>query len=243
VHGRDAIIHAAAQVSVQASVQDPVNDARQNVLGTVALLTAAARAGVESFVHISSAAVYGMPVRLPIDESHPTRPLSPYGASKLASEAYARMPVKGTHTLIVRPFNVYSSRQDPTNPYSGVLSKFAARIKAGEPPVVFGDGSQTRDFVHATDVAAWLVRATESLPFDSGTCVNLGTGRETAIKALANTFLTAAGMERAPLTAPPLQGEIPQSVADCSLARKAGFRPTVGVEEGVRELLTESCKA
>ena len=127
----DVVIHLAAQVSVENSWNDPVYDAENNVIATINLLKACSDYGVDRFVYISSAAVYGNPQYVPIDENHPKNPISPYGVSKLTGEYYCRVFSDRIHTVIVRPFNVFSARMDPNNPYSGVIAKFIYRVKKG----------------------------------------------------------------------------------------------------------------
>jgi len=148
------IIHAAAQVSVVKSVEVPKFDAENNIMGTINLLEYARKHDVEHFIYISSAAVYGESKYLPIDEEHPTEPESPYGLSKLTGEKYALLYHKlyGIKVASVRPFNIFSPRQDPKNPYSGVISIFVERAKKGLPLIIHGDGEQTRDFVNIEDV-------------------------------------------------------------------------------------------
>lgn len=245
LEGVDSVVHCAAQISVQHSIEDPIDDASHNVEGTINLLEAAREAGLAGrFVNVSSAAVYGSPEHVPVDETHPCRPLSPYGASKLAAETYAELydRLHGLETVTVRPFNVYSPRQDPDNPYSGVISVFADRIRDGKPPIVHGNGTQTRDFVHARDVAGWLVDLAEPdgpEPLDGWRALNLGTGRETSILELAETMIEASDEsgELEPVHDDPRPGDIDRSVADRSRADKLGLEPSVPLEAGLKEML------
>jgi UDP-glucose 4-epimerase len=233
-----AVVHCAAQVSVPRSVADPVTDASHNVVGTVTLLQAARHAGAKRFVNVSSAAVYGTPLHLPIDESHPAVPLSPYGASKLAAEKYVGVfaALHGLETATVRPFNVYSVRQDPSSPYSGVLSLFGARVRAGQAPLVHGDGSQTRDFVHAEDVARWLV-ALATRPTPGPTTVNLGNGQATSILDVARLFMRAAGLAGEPIRGEKRVADIEHSVADVGVLRGLGLPARRTLTEGIMELV------
>ncbi|HWG89773.1 MAG TPA: NAD-dependent epimerase/dehydratase family protein [Candidatus Thermoplasmatota archaeon] len=241
MQGCDAVIHCAAQISVQGSIEDPVGDASHNITGTITLLESARRIDIKRFVNVSSAAVYGNPQALPIAESHPTLPLSPYGASKLAAEGYARMfhLLHGLETVTVRPFNVYSVRQDPSNPYSGVMSKFAARTRNRESPIVFGDGAQTRDFIHAQDVASALLEAASlASPIPAGATINLGSGREVSVADLAALFIKASGhLGLKTVHAPPRSGEIQRSIADVTLARKYGLTSQIPLERGIQTLM------
>ncbi|MCK5310402.1 MAG: NAD-dependent epimerase/dehydratase family protein, partial [Thermoplasmata archaeon] len=127
--GKDAVIHTAAQVSVDRSVSDPIMDAKDNILGTINMLEAATKTMTKQFIYTSSAAIFGNPVKIPLDEEHPTRPLSPYGVSKLAGENYtfAFQESYGLKATSIRPFNIFSPRQDPQSPYSGVITKFVER--------------------------------------------------------------------------------------------------------------------
>jgi UDP-glucose 4-epimerase len=182
-------------------------------------------------VYISSAAVYGEPQRLPIDENHPTRPLSPYGLSKLAGEQAAQMLAPGA--AILRLFNVYGPGQ--TGPYAGVVSKFIERAKRGLPPVIYGDGTQTRDFIHVADVAQFV-----EIILDRGAAgvFNVGTGRAVSIRELAAVVMRLAGLGGEPLYGPPRAGDIKHSAADVSKARALGWEPRVPLEEGLRRLWT-----
>lgn len=236
--GVDAVIHCAAQIDVQASIKDPAADASTNVLGTINLLQACADSGVSRFVNVSSAAVYGNPESVPINEDHPLRPLSPYGASKAAAEVYARM-FRELHSLEVvtaRPFNIYSPRQDPTNPYSGVISKFVEATQRGEPPVIYGDGSQTRDFVHACDVASALLSfATGAAPrFE---IMNLGTGHGVTIRTLAESMAKSAAASPTPAYRPAREGDILHSVADVARAASVGWQALVSLSSGLAEMM------
>ncbi|MFY0541738.1 NAD-dependent epimerase/dehydratase family protein [Nannocystis pusilla] len=150
-----AVVHLAAQTSVVRSIAAPIDDLDVNLRATTRLALWAAAAGVRRFVFASSAAVYGEPRRVPVAESEPTTPLSPYGAAKRAAELYLGClgPLHGLSTVCLRLFNVYGPRQDPKSPYSGVVAMFLARARAGEPLTIFGDGQQTRDLIYVGDVA------------------------------------------------------------------------------------------
>ncbi|HEX2022998.1 MAG TPA: NAD-dependent epimerase/dehydratase family protein [Candidatus Thermoplasmatota archaeon] len=237
--GADALIHLAAHVSVTGSLADPIHDASTNVLGTIAAIEGAAAARVGRFVLVSSAAVYGAPRRLPLREDDDLAPISPYGVGKMAAERYVRVlaPERGVGATIARPFNVYSPRQDPSSPYAGVMSRFARAVADAEAPTVFGDGSATRDFVHAADVARWLVALAREPCGGEIEAVNLASGRETSVLSLAEAFCSAAGAPLRPSHAPPRPGEISRSVADVAKARARGLAPTVAVDAGIREMV------
>jgi UDP-glucose 4-epimerase len=245
IEDSEAVIHCAAQISVEKSLEDPAEDTSHNVLGTVNLLDAASQHGLEArFVNVSSAAVYGDPAKVPISEDDPTEPLAPYGQSKLAAEGYADLfrRTQDLDIVTVRPFNVYSPRQDPDNPYSGVISIFANRIANDKPPVIDGDGEQTRDFVHAEDVARWMVGLAEpettNVPKGWG-AINLGSGRETSIVELAETMIEAAGNagEIEPKHRKPRPGDIRRSLADRSRADKLGLGEETDLFDGLEGIL------
>lgn len=234
-HGADAVVHTAAQVSVQRSIEDPSYDADINVMGTVHALQAARDAGVSTFVFISSAAVYGDPQQLPVSEDHPTRPLSGYGASKLSAEQFVKVFGRsyGMRWVIVRPFNFYSPRADPQNPYSGVITRFVQNAMEGVHLRIDGDGSQTRDFLHARDVA-WLIRDV----LESGrreVILNAGSGRGTSILELAQMVKRTCPREVHIEHGPPRTADIKHSTADVRLAREVtGFTARVSLEEGLK---------
>jgi UDP-glucose 4-epimerase len=239
ISGVDAVIHCAAQVSVEKSLQDPLSDARTNVLGTVNLFHESVSAGIKKFIYVSSAAVFGPPKYIPIDENHPTLPISNYGASKLAGEKYtlAYSKTSSMEVVSVRPFNFYSVRADPQSPYSGVITKFVASLKSGNAPIIEGDGRQTRDFIHAIDVAEFVrkVLVKEGV---SGQVFNCGSGSSTSILDLAKTTITAAGKEIAPEFGPPRKGDIRHSLAEVTKAwTLVGFSPRISLRDGIAELL------
>jgi UDP-glucose 4-epimerase len=230
----DTIIHCAAQVSVNASVDNPIFDARDNILGTINMLWAALKCGVGRFVYISSAAIYGDPEYLPIDEKHPTNPMSPYGLSKLTGERYTLLfnDTFGLNTVAVRPFNIYSERQDPSNPYTGVISKFIERISEGQQPIVFGDGEQTRDFIHVKDVVRMIALLLDN---DGANGVyNCATGIQTSVNDLARLVGKTWGQELEPLYEEARKGDILHSYASIYPAKKdLEFEPTITIENGI----------
>ncbi|MDO9097336.1 MAG: NAD-dependent epimerase/dehydratase family protein, partial [Candidatus Methanoperedens sp.] len=186
----NTIIHTAAQISVKKSIEDPVFDAENNIKGTLALLEAARKSDIERFIYISSAAVYGMPVSLPINEEHPTKPLSPYGLSKLTGERYAMLyhSLYGLPVVCLRPFNIFSPRQRSDSPYSGVITKFIEKVRNNQNPIIFGDGNQTRDFVFIEDVVDAIFNTMENKKA-VGEVFNIGTGKPTKVKGLAEVII------------------------------------------------------
>ncbi len=237
--GVGAVIHCAAQVSVEKSFQDPLSDSRTNVLGTVNLLHESVQASVSRFVYVSSAAVYGAPKRIPIDEDHPTHPMSNYGVSKLAGEKYALSyaQTSSMEVVAVRPFNFYSVRADPDSPYSGVITKFVNRLKAGKPPIIEGDGRQTRDFIHARDVAEMLVLVLSKKGIN-GEIFNCGSGVSTSILDLANRAIAVSGHALKPEFTAPRVGDIRDSLSNSAkAARLLGFKPKIALDDGLAELI------
>jgi UDP-glucose 4-epimerase len=233
------IIHLAAQISVVYSVEHPVEDGRINYEGTVQVLEYARRHGVRKVVFASSAAVYGDVSSLPVREDAPCRPLSPYGINKRASEDQLLYytAVHGVPTTALRFFNVYGPRQDPASPYTGVISIFAQRAAAAAPLRIFGDGSQTRDFVFVRDVAAAVVRACLE-DRGSGVVANVGTGRQTSVAALARLICELCGSSSPIEHAPARAGEVLHSLADVSrLAATFDLRAETPLATGLAETL------
>lgn len=210
--GVSHVLHLAAQVSVPASVADPLASSQQNIQGFLNVLDGARRAKVARFVYASSAAVYGVPARLPLDEESPVAPLSPYGLEKSVNDQYAALyrELYGLSTLGLRYFNVYGPRQDPASPYAGVISRFAAAMIKGEPLRVFGDGGQTRDFIFVRDVARLNLRALESPA--SGVC-NIATGHSVTLLELIGALAECAGCTPQIRHEAPSSGDIRYSAA------------------------------
>jgi len=235
----DAVFHLAAVVSVPLSIENPllVNDV--NVRGTLNLLEASLKAHVERFIYASSCAVYGEASSLPINEQHPTNPLSPYAASKLAAEYYCKLFYEnnGLKTLCLRYFNVYGPRQ-VKNLYSGVITRFIDRLKQGKPPVIYGDGEQTRDFVHVNDTVEANMLAL-NCQRSAGEVINVGTGKPTTINQLAMVLIGLSGRDNLkPIHSAPRKGDIKSSCADISKAKRVlGYEPTVMLKEGLKSLL------
>jgi UDP-glucose 4-epimerase len=231
--GIDIVFHLAAHVSVPHSIQDPLGDSTANITGTVALLESCRRAGVRRLVYSSSAAIYGAPQYLPLDERHPTRPESPYGLSKLTAERYCLLygQLHGLSVVALRYFNVYGPNQPLDNGYAAVVPRFIERIRRALPLIVEGDGSHTRDFVHVADVARANVLAAAT---DFQGVLNVGSGRGTSILELAGLV----GGPGYPIEhAPPRAGDIPHSVANIQAAQAAlGYRTMISLETGLAAL-------
>ena len=227
-------VHLAARTDVAASMEDPVGYFESNVLGSVHVLQALRRAGAEGAVVASSAAVYG-DVPPPVDEDAPARPISPYGAGKLAVDHYAAYCTReaGFPVTPLRLFNVYGPRQHPRSPYSGVISVFARAAIAGDDMVVHGDGRQTRDFVYVADVAEAIERAL-TRPEAAGVPINVATGRGTSVNALARRLAALGGGGSRVRHGPPRAGDIRRSVARVDRARELlGFEASTPLREGL----------
>jgi UDP-glucose 4-epimerase len=234
--GATTIFHQAAMRSVPRSVADPLGANDHNVNGTLNVLEAARRAGVKRVVYASSSSVYGDRPELPKREDQPLAPISPYAVSKAAGEQYAAVwhRLYGVETVGLRYFNVFGPRQDPSSQYSGVLSRFCAALLAGAPPVVFGDGEQSRDFTYVANVVDATLRACDAAGA-SGKVFNVGTGKRYTLNETLRLLGKISGKNPQANYDPPRAGDIRDSQADISLARKIlGYNPTVGFEEGLR---------
>ncbi|MFN8472645.1 MAG: NAD-dependent epimerase/dehydratase family protein [Anaerolineae bacterium] len=228
----EVVIHLAAQVRVPYSVSAPRLDAQTNILGSIAVLEAARQAGVRKVVYASSAAVYGVPSYLPLDEAHPVAPLSPYGVSKFTVEHYLAVYEKlhGLRYTILRYANVYGPRQDGYGE-AGVVAKFAAALAIGTPARIFGSGRQTRDFVYVGDVARANLLALER---GDGLAINIGTGQATSVRELLFTLGDVAGERVQEHFAPERPGDIEHSWFNNNLARETlGWTPTTDLQTGL----------
>lgn len=234
----DAIIHLAALVSVPQSLSEPETNFRLNVLGTQRIIDASAKNGVRRVVFASSAAVYGENPELPLSERSETRPISPYGGAKLASEALLLgHAALGFIVRCQRYFNVYGPRQDPRSPYSGVISIFCDKLRAGQAPTVFGDGEQTRDFISVHDVARANAIAATAPDLANGV-VNICTGRPTSLNHLAAILRRHVANAPAMKHADSRAGDIRHSLGSPERARlELGFSPRVPLEDGLAELI------
>ncbi len=235
----DAIIHLAALVSVQESMENPDLNYALNLHATHLVAEAARQHGVKRIVFASSAAIYGDTTDLPISEATEKRPISPYGAAKLASEAVllGHGAAYGITVRCQRYFNVFGPRQDPASPYSGVISIFDRRYRDGKPVTIYGDGQQTRDFISVHDVArANTIAATQ--PAITSGAANICTGRATSLLEVVGVFRRHYPQIPAPTHGAPRTGDIIHSRGTPDLAADAlGFRAEVGVEAGLQELI------
>lgn len=236
MEGVDIVFHEAAMVSVPASVDRPLECHAVNGTATLDLLDAA-RANDSRLVFASSAAIYGHPDSVPVSEDAPKQPATPYGLEKLTADYYLRIYAEryGVETVNLRYFNVYGPRQTGGQ-YSGVISAFLDQARSSEPITVEGDGEQTRDFVFVDDVVQANLRAATTE--ETGTSYNIGTGSNISILELAETIQCLTDSDSEIIHTDPRPGDIEQSEADISNARKKlGFSPTVTVEDGLSQLI------
>ncbi|MCG5431478.1 GDP-mannose 4,6-dehydratase [Mycobacterium sp. MYCO198283] len=233
-HRPEVIFHLAAQISVRHSVTDPQFDASVNVVGTIRLAEAARRQGVRKVIHTSSGgSIYGTPPHYPTDENTPVDPASPYAASKVAGEIYLNTfrHLYDLECSFIAPGNVYGPRQDPHGE-AGVVAIFSKALLAGQPTKIFGDGTDTRDYVFVDDVVDAFVKA--SGPAGNGQRFNIGTGTETSVRQLHTAIAKAAGAPDEPELHPPRLGDLRRSCLDISRAAEVlGWRPQVDIDEGV----------
>ena len=232
----EMVYHLAAQTDVMTSVEDPAEDARVNIIGGIRLLELCRKYGVRKLVYSSSSAVFGEPDYLPMDEEHPIRPLCPYAASKHTFEHYLELygEIHDLDYTVLRYANVYGPRQDPHHE-GGVVAIFAYKVLNGVTPVIYGDGEQTRDFVHVED----LVRANLiCLEKGDNRHYNLGTGEETTINELYALLREESGLDIELQYADERRGEMRRlSLDSARAAGDLGWRPTVGLRRGVQTVL------
>jgi len=236
VGGVDAVVHLAALIDVAESVEKPDLYFDVNVRGTYNVVKASKN--VSTFVFASSSAVYGEPIRVPIPEDHPLMPKSPYAASKVSGEAFVQAFANqyGFRPVILRLFNVYGPKQ--SRAYAGVIIEFIRRVSRGEPPVIFGDGEQTRDFVHVSDVVEAIMLSLRNEGVRG--VFNIGSGEGVTINYLARLILRLMGREDLrPVYAPPRPGDIRHSIADTTRAKKElKYEPKIKLETGIKELIS-----
>ncbi len=235
--GIEYVLHQAAIPSVPRSVLDPVTSNRANVDATLNVLVAARDAGVKRVVYAGSSSAYGNQPTLPKTETMPDAPLSPYALQKLVGEQYCQLFTRlyGLETVTTRYFNVFGPRQDPSSPYSGVISLFISALCDGRAPTIYGDGEQTRDFTYVANVVDGVLRAAQA-PAASGEVVNVATGGRISLKQLFDTVRTLVGASVEPIYADVRAGDVKDSQADIDKARRMlGYEPIVKFEDGLKK--------
>jgi UDP-glucose 4-epimerase len=241
VAGCEVVLHQAALPSVPRSVQDPLTSNATNVIGALNVLLAARDHGVRRVVCASSSSVYGpgegTAAKL---EDQPAVPISPYATAKLAGEGYARSfhSVYGLETVALRYFNVFGPRQDPTSQYAAVIPNFITALMAGERPVIFGDGEQSRDFTYVANVVDANLLAMEAPASVCGGVYNVACGERVTLNRLVAELRDLMGSDPEPVYAAPRAGDIRHSLADLSLARaELGYEPSVLLREGLERTI------
>ena len=232
----DYVIHLAARTSVPYSMKDPIETNRINIDGTLNVLVAARDAKVKRIVFAASSSAYGETPTLPKTESMQPQPISPYGVTKYVGELYAQTFGRcyGLENVSLRYFNIFGPRQDPGSPYSGVLAKFCTAFLEETEPVIFGDGSQSRDFTYVDNAVQANLLACEA-PRASGKVFNVGTGERINLNEIVEALCKISGKRLQPRYDPPRDGDIRDSQADITQARGLlGYEPQVGLAEGLQ---------
>ena len=234
--GVDYVFHQAALPSVPRSIENPQASHEVNVSGTLNVLLAARENSIKKVLYTSSSSVYGDIPTLPKKEDMVPHPLSPYAVTKLAGEYYCQVfhQVYGLPTVCLRYFNVYGPRQDPNSQYAAVIPSFIKRALEGNPPIIFGDGEQTRDFTFVKDAVEASILAVES---DARGLFNIAQGERITINELARLVISIVGKNMEPVHQEPRPGDIRHSLADISLARAFGYEPRCSLKEGLRETI------
>ncbi|MCU0240812.1 MAG: SDR family oxidoreductase [Vicinamibacteria bacterium] len=239
VRGVEAVYHQAAVPSVARSVQDPRASHRVNAEATLVMLMAAREAGIQRFIFAGSSSVYGDVPGARKREDSVLRPLSPYAIDKLASENYVTVfsRLYGMEGVTLRYFNVFGPRQDPSSPYSGVVSLFSTAVLAGQRPVIYGDGLQSRDFTYVANVVQANVKALRMRGL-AGEVINVATSQRTTLKHLLAVITREVGLTIEPRFAAARAGDIRHSLADIGKAKRLlGYRPQIDFAEGIRRTL------
>ena len=237
VEGVDYVLHQAAIPSVPRSVQDPLTSNRANIDASLNILVAARDAGVRRLVYAGSSSAYGNTPTLPKVETMETRPLSPYALQKLVVEQYCEMFTRlyGLETVTTRYFNVFGPRQDPSSPYSGVISLFISALCENRSPVIYGDGEHTRDFTYVANVVDGVLRACHA-EGASGEVINVATGGRVSLNELFRAVKTLTGASVQPVYQDERIGDVKDSQADISKAQRVlGYAPRVSFEDGLAQ--------
>jgi nucleoside-diphosphate-sugar epimerase len=244
VQGMDFVLHQAAIPSVPRSVKDPITSNRANIDATLNVLVAARDAGVKRLVFAGSSSEYGNTPTLPKREDMPTSPLSPYALQKVMGTEYCRMFTRlyGFETVVIRYFNVFGPRQDPSSPYSGVISVFSTALIEGRQPTIYGDGGQTRDFTYVANVVDGVLRACTA-PNAAGEAINVACGLRISLNDLLTVMNGIVGTQLQAIYKEERAGDVRDSQADIAKAKDLlGYAPIVSLEDGLRHTL-EWCRS
>lgn len=239
VAGVDCVFHQAARASVPLSVERPLETHAACVTGTLTVLDAARRGDVRRVVYAASSSAYGDQPTASKRETDLPMPISPYGAAKLAGELYAQAfaATYGLQTVALRYFNVFGPRQDADSPYSAVIPLFVTALLEGRPPRIYGDGRQSRDFTYVANVVQGNLLAADALDV-SGRVINVAMGHTISLLDLLGKLKTQLGSTIEPVHEPPRAGDVRESLADITLARKLlGYEPAIDFDEGLRRSL------
>jgi nucleoside-diphosphate-sugar epimerase len=237
--GCEFVLHQAALPSVPRSIEDPVTSNRANVDATLNMLVASRDAGVRRLVFAGSSSAYGNTPTLPKREDMPNNPLSPYALQKVVGEHYLQMFTRlyGLETVAIRYFNVFGPRQDPSSPYSGVISVFATALIENRPPKIYGDGEQTRDFTYVANVVDGVLRACEA-PEANGEVINVATGGRISLNMLFRAMRDVIGGDLEPIHVDAREGDVRDSQADITKAQRIlGYQPIVSFEAGLERTI------
>jgi len=237
IKGMEYVFHQGALPSVQRSVEDPETSNAVNVGGTLNILLAAREKGVKRVIYASSSSVYGDTPTLPKDEEMPSNPLSPYALQKYIGEQYCRLfyQLYGLETISLRYFNIFGPKQDPNSLYSAVIPKFIDALVCDHPPVIFGDGEQSRDFTYIENVvqANLLAMSTAHL---HGEAINVACGEKTSLNQLLDVLKKILGSKQSPIYEEPRKGDVRHSLADVRRAKEIiNYEPKVGIEFGLKK--------
>lgn len=240
VQGVEIVFHQGAIPSVIRSVEDPLTTHQVNTTGTLLLLLASRDEGVRRLVFASSSSVYGDTPTLPKKEDMMPNPKSPYALSKLVGEHLCRLfrELYGLETVSLRYFNIFGPRQDPTSQYAAVIPRFITALLKGEPPTIYGDGEQTRDFTFVENCVQANLLAAKAKSV-AGEVFNVGAGKQTSVNELFRLIRSLIGVDHIePIYAPPRPGDVRHSLADITKAQKLlGYQPTISLEEGLKRTI------
>jgi len=237
IKGTEYVFHQAALPSVQRSIEDPETSNAVNAGGTLNILLAAREEGVKRVIYASSSSIYGDTPTLPKDEEMPSHPLSPYALQKYVGEQYCRLfyQLYGLETISLRYFNIFGPKQDPNSLYSAVIPKFIDALVRDRPPVIFGDGEQSRDFTYIENVVQANILAMSAAHLH-GEAINVACGEKTSLNQLLNVLKKILGSNQSPIYEEPRKGDVRHSLADVRRAKEIiNYEPKVGIEFGLKE--------